>query len=382
MEREIRGDIMEQQSDNLCAKPLKLLDNRVWRTYRGGRLLEQWQRKETSQDSDKPEEWVASIVEARNKNYIEGEGLSKVIIDENTYFTLKDLISADAKGFLGMNHVERFDSNMAVLTKVLDAAMRLSIQVHPTKAYAKQFFNSNYGKTEAWYIMGGRDVNGEPPHVYLGFKEGITRYKWKELFEKQDIEGMMNSLHKFYVKQGDVFLIEGGIPHAIGSGCFLIEVQEPTDYTMRVEKVAFDGSILPDNLCHQGVGFDNMLDCFNYTGFSSEETLKRWFKKPRILRKSESGTEIGLINNEDTDCFTMKKFQVNSELSVKETGFRINIVLGGRGEMLYGKEVIKIEQGDRYFIPAGVTEIRYRNIGDTTLVVISCYPPSSNFTSL
>ena len=44
---------------------------------------------------------------------------------------------------------------------------------------------------------------------------------------------MLDCLHKFEVNKGDTFLIEGGIPHAIGAGCFLVEVQEPTDYTIR-----------------------------------------------------------------------------------------------------------------------------------------------------
>ena len=39
---------------------------------------------------------------------------------------------------------------------------------------------------------------------------------------------MLDSLERFDVKAGDTILIEGGMPHAIGAGCFLVEIQEPT----------------------------------------------------------------------------------------------------------------------------------------------------------
>lgn len=81
-------------------------------------------------------------------------------------------------------------------------------------------------RTEAWYIIDGREIDGEPPYILFGFKSGITREKWEKMFREQDIQGMIDSMHKFNINPGQVFLIETGIPHAIGSGCFLIEIQE------------------------------------------------------------------------------------------------------------------------------------------------------------
>ncbi|GAA0178884.1 class I mannose-6-phosphate isomerase [Clostridium sediminicola] len=367
---------MDLELVKFSCQPLKLLNNRVWRSYTGGKLIEEWQGESTVQDSDKPEEWVGSIVEARNKNYIKDEGLSFVQIDSNKTIKLIDLISSNSTAFLGENHVNKYGDTMAVLTKVLDAAIRLSIQVHPNKDYAKKFFNSNFGKTEAWYIIGGRRVNGEPPYVLLGFKEHITKEKWEEFFEKQDINAMINSLHKFYVKSGDVFLIEGSVPHAIGSGCFLIEVQEPTDYTMRVEKTAFDGSQLPDTLCHQGVGFEKMLECFNYEGLSRKETLNRWYKTPNISREEPGGEETVLIGNKDTKCFSMKKFTIKDNFQViHKSGFRVIIALSGNGKLIYKDGVVDIKQGDMFFIPQGIKEITYKNNRESILEIIGCYPP-------
>ena len=86
--------------------------------------------------------------------------------------TLKSVIDSNPAAFLGSAHAARYGSNPAVLAKIIDSLGRLTIQVHPDKAFAKQVLNSDYGKTECWYILGGREVNGEKPYVLMGFASG------------------------------------------------------------------------------------------------------------------------------------------------------------------------------------------------------------------
>ncbi len=354
---------------------LKLLNNRVVRSYTGGKLIEEWQDLDNPKDNDKPEEWLASIVEARNKIHIPNEGLSTVLLPDGTTAKLIDLINADPEYFLGDEHVAKYGNHTAVLTKVLDAAVRLSIQVHPTKAYARQHFKSAYGKTEAWYIIGGREVNGEIPYVLVGFKPGITRELWKQYFDTQDIDAMINALHKFQVQPGDVFLIEGGLPHAIGSGCFLIEIQEPTDFTMRVERKTFDGSTLPDMLCHQGVEFDTMLDCFTYEGLTKEETLKKYGKRPKAIVDEDDNEITILIGDSDTACFKMVKFEISDTYVLADESFKTLIILAGEGWFVHDGNMVEIKQGDTYFFPAGLGEVHIENSGADALEIIACYPP-------
>ena len=44
-------------------KPLKQLPTRVWRTYRGGKLLEEFLGYDNPVDSDYPEDWISSFLE-------------------------------------------------------------------------------------------------------------------------------------------------------------------------------------------------------------------------------------------------------------------------------------------------------------------------------
>ena len=295
--------------------PIKLCENRVWRTYKGGRLLNQWKGISDLADNQFPEEWIASLISSRipGREHLENEGLSEIELEPGKRTYLKTLIEADPELFLGKNHVEKYGNNSGVLVKALDSQERLTIQVHPDKETARKIFHSEYGKTEAWYIINTREINGEKPYILLGFKPGITRQKWERMFWVQDIQGMLDSLHKFYVKPGQVFLIEGGIPHAIGPGCFLIEIQEPTDYTIRVERKTPSGLEISDFLCHQGAGFDKMFECFKYDGYTIEEVANNWCKAENEAALQNSGTEKVLISYEDTPCFSISSIKIENE---------------------------------------------------------------------
>lgn len=369
---------MESVADHeIELRPFKLSRNRVWRTYAGGERLEKWQGSSNPSDSSFPEEWVASTVVASNVGREEVvEGLSEIVLENGSSITLKDLIDRYPEEILGRNHTSHYGSETALLVKVLDAGERLTIQVHPDREFAKSAFDSLFGKTEAWYILGGRSIDGEEPYVLFGFKPGMTQEKWKRLFEQQDIPGMIDALHKIPVQTGDVFLVEGGVPHAIGSGCFLIEIQEPTDYTLRVERTTPRGLSLPDQACHQGIGFERMLECFHYEAYDDQETLSRWKKEPALVRQDSGGTEYVLIDKKHTDRFRMHLLEVQDELPVNGEGtFSIAIVISGSGKIICQGKEQDVSQADKIFLPAIIDQVNWINIGKDPLKVIVCYPP-------
>ncbi len=319
-------------------KPVRLARAGAWRTYTGGRLIEALHGNGDAEDSNFPEEWIMSTVAARNsgREHIV-EGLSMV---EGTDVSLAQLIERDPQACLGQAHAAAYGSSPGVLVKLIDSAERLTIQVHPTREQAMTLFNSPFGKTECWHILGGREIDSEKPCIYFGFKPGITRERWKEIFDTQDIHAMLDCLHKIEVKPGDTFLIEGGIPHAIGAGCFLVEIQEPTDYTVRTERVTPAGLQVADFMCHQGLGFERMFDCFDYTAYTEEQVLARWRLQPR---------DNTLVSYEDTPMFRLEMLTVDGEATVRADGnFSGIYVLDGEG-VIDGQPVKK---GAQFFIPA------------------------------
>ncbi|SDR79447.1 mannose-6-phosphate isomerase [Maribacter dokdonensis] len=355
--------------------PLKQFSNRVWRTYEGGALIDKWKKDSPEVDGSMPEEWIMSTVTARGKGRPENEGLSMVQTPSGTY-SLKELVASNKELYLGKALADKFGTT-GVLIKMLDSKERLTIQVHPDKDYAKTMLDSAFGKTESWYVLNKREINGEKSVIYMGFKEGVTREQWEILFKNQDIEGMLDCLHKIEVNPGDAYMIYGGVPHAIGSGCFLMEVQEPTDYTMRVEKVTPAGLTISDELIHQGVGEQNMLDCFHYDGCSYEEALKRWKVSPKTIDSSDKHTLNTIFNESHTDCFGLSELDltVNGEHSLKSNGsFFVAVIYYGEGTIISGGKEYSFAQGDEIFFSAAIDEVKFSSTIASKILL--CYPPS------
>jgi len=213
---------------------LPLPDNRVWRTYTGGRLLDEIQSIVKPADTHFPEDWIASTTRAINPGRDEPEeGLSTVITPEGK-FLLANLIAADLTGWLGETHVDRYGSKGMILVKFLDAAVRLHVQAHPTVPFAQARLGANSGKSEAYVILRTRPEQAQP-YIFLGFQRPPNREEFRRILEQQDIAAMEACFERIPVKPGDAFYVPGGLPHAIGEGVLMVEIMEPTDFVVRLE---------------------------------------------------------------------------------------------------------------------------------------------------
>ena len=210
---------------------LKFLPNRVRRLYLGGSGIDRMRGESVPADGYYPEDWIASCIEGNTREFqAPGHGLSKVRFDgEEVRFA--DLLKKYPADLLGEAHFARYGANPAVLTKFLDSAIRLPVQVHPTVPDAKRYFHADFGKTEAWIILACRPG----AYVYCGFNETLD----EAVFRRESLAGVyergLGMMHKIPVKPGEVVIVWGGLPHAIGPGITMVEVMEPSDLTINPE---------------------------------------------------------------------------------------------------------------------------------------------------
>jgi len=359
-------------------QPLLFTPNRVWRLYTGGMLLDEFTGKKDGSDGHFPEDWLASTVMAKNGEHSQAsdEGLAKVMIDGKAPVILQEILSSSGASILGSKHYSKYGANTAVLCKYLDSAVRLPIQCHPDAETARKLFNSPFGKTECWHIISTRRINGEEPYILLGFKENIHPDNFKKAVYDQDIPAMIDMLHKIPAKAGETYFVPGRIPHAIGPGVFMLEVQEPSDWVIQPELYCADiklsetdmwGILTPE----QG------LQVFEYLGLSEKDLLKKVAPSNKTLQSTDQLTVTELIGPEHTPAFRLWKATVKGTARIDlPTEFAIMVVEKGSGtiEWMGGSKPLK--QSDYFLKPFDLKEMDIRSNDQLELLV--CIPPVVN----
>src|SRR5438270_874270 len=82
----------------------------------------------------------------------------------------------------------------------------------------------------------------------------------------QDGDAMLAAMHALPVAPGDGVLVPAGLPHAIGEGVLLVELQEPTDFSVLMQWEGFELDGPAEG--HLGLGFDLALRCVDRRGWA------------------------------------------------------------------------------------------------------------------
>ena len=306
---------------------IELPQNRVWRSYQGGLILDRLAGK-TPCDGHYPEDWIGSVTAAKNPDSQDAnEGISKVELD-GQQILLPELIAMDPDYFLGPEHVARFGQQPMLLVKLLDSAVRLQLQAHPTATFAQRHLNSNSGKAEAYYILDIRDDVGQA-YVHLGFQRPPAREDFQRWIQDQDMDSIMECFDRIEVQRGDVLFIPGGVPHAIGEGILMVEIMEPSDLVVRFE-FECAGYTLPESARFMNRGLDFCMDIFDFDAMPEERIRKEFMFSPKLeTTYNDDSKRYNLIGPETTSCYRVKKSVIRGVVEREDSEFYIGVVTDG-----------------------------------------------------
>ena len=138
--------------------------------------------------------------------------------------TVQELIDVDPTVVMGASSY--IGGVFPLLVKLIDAGDRLSVQVHPDDAYAARVENDR-GKTEMWYIVDAE----EGAEIICGLREGVSHADFEKAIADRTLDAV---LHHQPVHAGETYFIPAGLPHAIGGGILIAEIQQNCDLTYRV----------------------------------------------------------------------------------------------------------------------------------------------------
>ncbi len=353
-----------------CPRLFRIPANRVWRTYLGGKTLDSLAGNPAPADSHFPEDWILSTTPARNigREELADEGLSS-LESQGECRTLESWLDEYPHEILGERHLREFGKSAGFLLKFLDSSIRLHMQCHPTAEFSRRFLNSNSGKTEGYVILGHRpDVT---PYLYLGFQRPPERDAFREAIRNQDSKSILAGFDKIPVQPGDMFLVPGGVPHAIGEGIFMIEIMEPTDFAVRIE-FERGGYVLPEQARFMGRDVDFALSMFDFSPRSPEQVRRDFFIVPEPLPVEGDAERFSLFDARKTDCFRVERLQIHGTAQYETADcFRACIVTRGDGSIRADGETLELHPYDRILIPAQTERVRIEG----NLEIITALPP-------
>lgn len=139
-----------------------------------------------------------------------------------------------------------------LLVKLLDAADKLSVQVHPDDDYALTHEGNELGKTEMWVVLHARPG----AEIILGVREGTS----PDIFRRGISEGTLGDfLHRIPVNTGDHICVPSRSVHAIMDGLLIAEIQQNSNTTYRV----FDWN-RTENSVPRALHVDKAMDVINF----------------------------------------------------------------------------------------------------------------------
>ena len=269
---------------------------------------------------------------------ISGVKDNETIVSDGEYKgkSLNELVALLKEKLVGKDNYLRFGNEFPLLIKFIDARQDLSIQVHPTDEIAHRQ-GKERGKTEMWYIM-----NSAPDaKLYSGLKMQLTPDTYKQMVENDTI---CDALAQYPVSEGDVFFLPAGRIHAIGTGCFLAEIQQTSDVTYRI----YDFKRKDKDGNYRQLHTQEASESIDYTVLSD-------YRTQYTPQKNEGQLLV------ECSYFNTSVYDLTEPMTIDYTeldSFVILIGLQGEGTLTVDGEEVSFRAGETVLLPATVQEVQ------------------------
>ena len=254
--------------------------------------------------------------------------------------SLNQLVSEQKAKLVGEENYQRFGDEFPLLVKFIDASQDLSIQVHPNDETAHRL-GKPHGKTEMWYTL----ESAPGAHLYNGLKKKITAEEYEQMVANDTI---VDALARYEIKEGDVFYIPAGRIHAIGSGCFVTEIQETSDVTFRI----YDYKRKDKDGNYRELHIKEAAQCIDFT----------------VLPNYRAGYEPILnkgVQLVESPYFTTAVYDLTEPMTLDYSeldSFVILIAVKGEGAITCNGEQMTFKMGDTILLPATTNEVKVEGV--------------------
>ncbi|GIE99930.1 class I mannose-6-phosphate isomerase [Paractinoplanes rishiriensis] len=330
--------------------PLRLADNRVPVYYAGGERISEFRGVAPATG---PEDWVGSL-SALPSAILPAGHPADTGVSRTGAGSLAELVAADPAAWLGEKLAAAYGGSSGVLVKLLDAGERLPVHCHPDRQFARARLGSLFGKTEGWIVL----ATAADAKVWLGMRDQVDRDDLRRWIAGQDTAAMLAAMNELTVRPGQVLYVPAGVPHSIGPGVLITELQEPTSFSVLADHDAFG---VGEQAATLGLGWDVALDCFDLSGYARRSA--DLLPTPRSLAPGVTS----LFAAEADEFFRAWRVDCTDAVRLAEPSFAVVVVTEGAGEC----GSLQVQKGQTLVIPYAAGPLEFR--GSVTAIV--CLPP-------
>jgi len=224
-----------------------------------------------------------------------------------------------------------------LLAKFIFTSDKLSIQVHPDDAYASthEAAAGGRGKTEMWHVVSAKP--GAP--VLMGLKSGVTKKEFAAALGSKSLEDLFEA-HP--VEEMDTFFIPAGVPHSVGSGLVVCEVQQYCDLTYRV----YDYGRVDAHGKPRQLHIDKAMEVIRFGGARID----------RLRPLQWASQKMGISLLMACRYFATERWRIGELFTArpKTDAFNLLIVLSGAGVIRWEGDRAQYQPGECWFMPASL----------------------------
>ncbi|MDH3582831.1 MAG: class I mannose-6-phosphate isomerase [Phycisphaerae bacterium] len=270
--------------------------------------------------------------------------------------TLHDLIERYGPALIGDVRIAE-TGRFPLLVKYLDARENLSVQVHPSAAYAARHPQAHL-KAEAWYIVEAE----EGAVIYKGVRDGVGRSELARAVEVGTVERLLLPVA---AQAGDCFYLPSGTCHAVGAGLLVAEIQTPSDTTFRLYDWGRTG---------RSLHIEEAMECIE------------WSTSEVAAEDSQAAISGALTQAEKLvrcEHFQIDRLQFTAGRDrpvAHDGGPRVWMVLDGQGRLKSAGgtfDPVAFGRGETILLPAAVTDAQVVPGSKTTILDISLPRPQA-----
>jgi mannose-6-phosphate isomerase len=208
------------------------------------------------------------------------------------------------------------------------------------------------------------------PHarVWLGFDHEVSAGELRRWIEDQDAEAMLAAMNEVAVAPGHVLYVPAGLPHAIGPAVLIVELQEPTSFSILAEHERFGVDARDATL---GLGWDVALPCFDRSAYAGSR-LASLSPQPRVVDEGAGGTLARLFATDAEPYFQAYRARAAPGIPLGSAEFRVLVISTGEGGLAFRGGSVDVRAGETWVVPYNAGQLKAT--GELELIV--CCPPS------